>query len=147
MRGDTGFVNIMLDNTNKIYQVSLKQFDWWKKVQGTECQVVRIKENSSYKTVFGSIANSTLPDDEDAEKFPYVILINMNDMKRLFQKAVDPLQFYDNQQELKLGDILIFSRYDQEFKWKITEIQTFSETANVLNQYTITGLVEVNSLK
>jgi HPt (histidine-containing phosphotransfer) domain-containing protein len=35
----------MLDNTNKIYQVSLKQFDWWKKVQGTECQVVRIKED------------------------------------------------------------------------------------------------------
>lgn len=144
---DLGFVNSILDNTNRIHQVGLKQFSWWKKVQGTKCQVVRIKENTSYKNVFGSIANSTLPDDDDAEKFPYVVLISMNDMKKLFQKSIDPLQFYDNEGILQLGDILVFSRLSQEYKWKITDIQTFSETGNVLNYYTISGLAEVNSTK
>lgn len=144
---DVGFVNIILDNTNHIHRIGLKQFSWWKKIQGTKCQVVRIKENTSYKNVFGSIANSTLPDDDDAEKFSYIILTSMNDMKKLFQKSIDPLQFYDNDSVLQLGDILVFSRLHQEYKWKVTEIQTFSETANVLNQYTITGLVEVNSTK
>lgn len=144
---DLGFVNSILDNTNRIHQVGLKQFSWWKKVQGTKCQVVRIKENTSYKNVFGSIANSTLPDDDDAEKFPYVVLISMNDMKKLFQKSIDPLQFYDNEGILQLGDILVFSRLSQEYKWKVTDIQTFSETGNVLNYYTISGLAEVNSTK
>ena len=144
---DLGFVNSILDNTNRIHQIGLKQFSWWKKVQGTKCQVVRIKENTSYKNVFGSIANSTLPDDDDAEKFTYVVLISMNDMKKLFQKSIDPLQFYDNEGILQLGDILVFSRLSQEYKWKVTDIQTFSETGNVLNYYTISGLAEVNSTK
>lgn len=141
----TGFVNIILDNTNKIYRISLLQFKWYKKVQGTKVQVSRIKENTKYRAVFGSIANSTIPDDSDAERFPYIVLINMNDLKKIFLKSVDPLTFYDNESVLQLGDILIFSRVNQEYKWKITDIQTFSETGDVLNQYTITGLSEVNS--
>jgi hypothetical protein len=140
-----GFVEQVLDNTNHIYQVGLKQFTWWKKVLGTDCLVSRVKQHDKYRNVYGSIANSILPDDNDSDKFPYVILINMNDMKKLFQKSTDQLQFYDNEDILKLGDILIFSRLHQEYKWKIVDILTFSETNNVLRQYTITGLAETNS--
>lgn len=143
---NSGFVNIILDNTDRIYKLSFNQFRWWKKVQGTKCQVTRIKENDSYKNVFGSIANSTLPDDEDADKFPYIILISLNDMRKIFQKSTDSIQFYDNESILKLGDILTFSRLNQEYKWKIVDIQSFNETASVLNQYTISGLTETNSL-
>lgn len=140
-----GFVEQLLDNTNKIYQVGLQQFDWYKKVLGTKCQVARVKTHDKYRNVFGSIASSTLPDDNDADKFPYVILINMNDMKRLFQKSTDQMQFYDNKDVLQLGDILIFSRLHQEYKWKIVDITTFSETNDVLRQYTISGLAETNA--
>lgn len=139
-----GFINIIVDNTNKIYRVGLLQFKWWKKVQGTKCQVSRVKKNSQYQDVFGSIANATLPDDDDGDRFNYIILINMNDMKKLYQKSIDALQFYDNDNILRLGDILIFTRKNQEYKWKITDIMTFSETADILHQYTITGLNEVN---
>lgn len=141
----TGFVNLILDNTNKIYQISLSQFKWYKKVMGTKVQVSRVKENTSYRSVFGSIASSTLPDDDEADRFPYVILINMNDLKKIYQKSIDPLQFYDNESTLKLGDILIFSRRTQEYKWKVTDIQTFSETGDVVHQISISGLNEVNS--
>lgn len=141
-----GFVNIILDNTDRIYRLSFNQFEWWKKVQGTKCQVTRIKENDSYKNVFGSIANSTLPDDEDSEKFPYIILISLNDMKKIFQKSIDQIQFYDNEDVLKLGDIISFSRLNQEYKWKVIDVQSFNETASVLHQYTISGLTETNAL-
>lgn len=142
-----GFVHQLLDNTNWFYRTVLQQFEWYKKIQGTECIVTRIKESSSYKTVFGSIASSTLPDDSESDKFNYVILISMNDMKKLYQKTSDQLQFYDNKDTLKLGDILSFSRKDQEYKWKIVDVQTFSETADVLQMYTISGLVETNMIK
>jgi len=144
---ELGFSELVLDNTDRFYRISFNQFAWWKKVQGTKCQVVRIKENTSYRKVFGSIASSTLPDDEDAEKFPYVILISMNDMKRLFLKSTEPLNFYDNEDKLKLGDILVFSRKAQQFKWKITDIQTFNETDSIVRQYTILGLTETDSLR
>ena len=114
-------------------------------MQGTKCIVSRIVESSHYSNVFGSIANSTLPDDEESEKFNYVILISMNDMKRLFSKTADSLQFMDNEDKLKLGDILTFSRGKQEYKWKIVDIQTFSETNDVVRQYSISGLIETNA--
>ena len=142
---DLGFVQSLLDNTNKFYSTGLSQFSWWKKVQGTKCIVSRIVESSHYSNVFGSIANSTLPDDEESEKFNYVILISMNDMKRLFSKTADSLQFMDNEDKLKLGDILTFSRGKQEYKWKIVDIQTFSETNDVVRQYSISGLIETNA--
>lgn len=144
---DLGFIERLLDNTNHIYQTSLKQFDWHKKVQGTRVQVTRIKDNAKYKNVFGAIASSTLPDDQEAEKFEYVILISLNDMKKLFQKAVDQIQFYDNEDKLELGDIVGYTRGSQEYKFKVIDIMTFSETNNVLRQYTLGGLTEVNASK
>jgi hypothetical protein len=140
-----GFIEQLLDNTNHFYKQALNQFDWYKKILGTKVQVTRVSKDSDYMSVYGSIANSTLPDDLESESFNYVVLISMNDMKRLYQKSTDPMQFYDNKDILKLGDILSFSRGKQTYKWKITEVMTFSETADVLHQYTITGLTEVNT--
>lgn len=144
---DLGFVESLLDNTNRIYSLALHQFEWYKKVQGTKCQVVRIASQAKYRNVFGSIVSSTLPDDNEAEKFPYVVLISLNDMKKIYQKSTDPLQFYDNKNELKLGDIIVFSRRSQEYKYKITDLMTFSEAEGVLYQYTMQGLQETNKIK
>lgn len=142
-----GFIESLLDNVNNIYSVGLNQLLWWKENLGTKCIVSRSTTRDKYRQVFGSIANSTLPDDVEADKFPYVFFINMNDMKKLYQKSTDQLQFYDNEDVLQLGDILIFSRLHQEYKWKVIDIQTFNETNLMLRQYTIAGLLEVNADK
>lgn len=141
----SGFIDVIQDNTLNFYKIAFYQFSWWKQFQGTKIQIIRITENSKYKSVFGSIANSTLPDDRDAEKIPYTILINMNDLKKIYQKSIDPLTFYDNENTIRIGDILAFNRRDQEYKWKVTDVQTFSEAEGVLYQYTIQGLNEVIS--
>lgn len=140
-----GFVKSILDATNQFYSVSLKQFEWYKKQLGTRVQVSRLKQLDKYKDVFGSVATSTLIDDDSLEKFPYVVLINLNDMVKLYQKSINQLQFYDNLDKLKIGDVLIFTRNDQEYKWKITDVQTFSEAEGVLYSYTIQGMQEVLS--
>lgn len=139
-----GFIEQLLDNTNRFYSVAFNQFDWWKKIQGTKCTVSRLAENNKYKRVFGSVASSTELDDSDLEKFDYVVLISMNDMKKLYQKSIDPLQFFDNNDKIQIGDIITFCRGKQEYKWKITEVQTFSEAEKVLQQYTMTGMTEVS---
>jgi len=140
-----GFVESLLDNTNHVYSTMLKQFSWYKKILGTDVIVSRIKEMNKYKKVFGSKASSTIADDPELEKFQYVILISMNDMLRLYQETATQLQFYDNEDKLQLGDILTFSRKSMQYRWKITEIQTFSEANDVLRQYTIVGLSDIKT--
>lgn len=140
-----GFVNSILDATNQFYSVALKQFDWYKKILGTKVQVLRLKNIDKYKDVFGSVASSTFVDDDNLIKIPYVVLINMNDMLKLYQKSINQLQFYDNKDFLKIGDLILFTRNNQEYKWKITNIETFSEAEGVLYSYSIQGLQEVES--
>ena len=143
----SGFVKTLLDNTNFFYKTALTGLEWWRKINGIKCQVIRLKEDDDYKSVYGCIANSTLVDDENAERFDYVAIFGMNEMLRLYGKSIDPIQMFDNRNILKHGDILVFSRGDQEFKWKVTDILTFSEAEGVLYQYTINGLTEVNSTR
>jgi len=140
-----GFVESLLDSTNQFYQVALQQFEWWKETQGTKVEVTRIKQNTSYRNVFGAIASSTLPDDSSAEHFEHVVLISMNNMMKIFQKSIENLTCYDNENKLKLGDILSFSRGKQVYKWKVIDIETFSEAEGVLYQYTLGGFTEVDA--
>lgn len=142
-----GFVQSMFDNTNKFYKTGLQQFDWYRKILGTEVLVTRFKQVNKYMDVFGSVATAAMRKDEDTEQFKYVVLINLNDMLKLFQKSINQLEFYDNNSVLQLGDVLKFSRNKQEFQYKIIEINTFSEAGFILNQYTLSGLVETNSTK
>lgn len=141
-----GFINQLLDNANQFYATSLKQFKFYKKLLGTKVIVTRVNQDSKYKTVFGNIYNTTLIDDEDKTEFDYIVLINMNDMKNIYQKMIDQLDFYDNEDKLRVGDILTFSRKSQEYKFKIIRQDTFSEAGGVLNRYQIQGLIETNAL-
>lgn len=140
-----GFIEKVLDNTNYLYSTALKQFAWYKKVLGTQVMITRIKERNKYRTVFGSVASSTIPDDSDADKFEYTILINLNDMLRLYQETSTSMTFYDNEDKLHIGDIITFSRKDKQYRFKITEIQTFSEADDVVRQYTIAGLADIET--
>lgn len=141
------FIKPLLDGANSFYRVGLKQFSWQKKLQGTKCLVSRLVTESKYKHVFGSTVSSTMIDDEERDEFPYVVLINMNDMLKIYQKSINQLDFYDNEDVLKLGDVIRFSREGQEFRFKVVDVQTFSEAERVLNRYTISGMTEVNSTR
>jgi len=144
---DKGFVNQLIDNANDFYAKAFQQFDFYKKLMGTRVIVTRMKDYSDYKEVFGNIYSSTLLDDSDKEEFEYVILINMNDMKPIFMKSIDQIEFYDNNNVLKSGDVVTFSRRDQEFKFKIIRAETFSEAEGVLYRYIMTGMTEIDSFR
>jgi hypothetical protein len=139
-----GFINKYLDNANTFYHIALQQFKFYKKLEGTKVVVSRISNSSKYKEVFGTTYSSTLMNDNEKSEFEYVIIINMNDMKKLYQKNIDQLQFMDNQDTIKLGDVLTYTRKTQEYKFKVTDVQTFSEAEGVLYQYTIAGMTETN---
>lgn len=146
MKNDLGFVEQFLDNCNWFYQTSLNQFEVMKKLQGLKIKIERVKSSSEYKKVFGSIYTSTFIDDGDKlDPFYHTVLINRNQLMRLYHKSIDQIDFYDNQDILKMGDVLSYSRGDQEYKFKVIDVMTFGEQEHLLYRYTLTGIVEINT--
>jgi hypothetical protein len=144
---DEGFINQLLDNTNSFYKLALSQWKIAKKLLGTKVTISRVKDSSKYQDVFGSIYTSTLLNDDDVTKFSYIILINMNDMKLIYSKNIDSFELFDNEDVLQVGDVISYSRKGQQYKFKVTKPESFSEAEGVLNKYTLLGIVETNSLK
>lgn len=138
-----GFIDKYLDNANKFYRLAMNQFDFYLKIMGTDVVIIRVKDDSAHKNVFGTVYSSNLNNDEDLIKLKYRILINMNDMRRIFSQSADNFEVYDNRDVMKMGDIIEFSRRDKTYQFKITEVQAFSEASDVLWRYTLVGQQEV----
>jgi len=90
-----GYINKWFDKADKFYNISLKQFEFHKKILGTRVRVTRIKDTSKYKAVLGSVYTSNILNDADKVEFDYVVIINLNSMKQLFNRNIDSLEFYD----------------------------------------------------
>jgi hypothetical protein len=80
-----GFMSPMIDMVNDFYAVGIEQLSWVKEIQGTKCIVTRLKEDSKYKRIHGSTASSTLALDKDVTEFEYTVIINMNDVMKIFR--------------------------------------------------------------
>lgn len=138
-----GFIDKYLDNANKFYSLAMNQFDFYLKIMGTDVIIIRVKDDSKHKQVYGTVYSSDLLNDEDLVKLKYRILINMNDMRKIYSQSADQFEIYDNRDVLKMGDIIEFSRKDKTYRFKVTEVQAFSEAASVLWKYNLSGYQEV----
>jgi hypothetical protein len=144
---EEGFIQPMIDMANEFISVGLQQFEWQKEIEGTKVMVSRVTSDSKHKRLYGTTTSSTLRADTKVEEFPYVVIINTQDMVKLYQKSITQLDFLDNKDILKLGDVISYSRNGQLFRYKIIDVQTFSEAGGLLNRYTLAGMAEVNSTK
>jgi hypothetical protein len=141
-----GFVDEYLDNANKFYSLAMNQFDFYLKLMGTDCTIIRITNESKQKEVFGSTYSSDLIGDGEIVRMKYRILINMNDMRKIYQQTIDQFEVYDNRPVMHLGDIIEFSRDKKTYKFKIVEEHAFSEAADVIYRYQLQGYQEITSL-
>jgi len=142
---NTGFTTAMIDRSHKFYKAALKQIKWMKKIQGVRVEVERIAKDSKYRTVLKGLYTSTNIGDDEIINFPYVALIQINDMKRLFLKQIDQLDFFDNEYILEKGDIISYCHGNTKFQFKISEVTNFSDVDGILYQYTLMGIKETKT--
>jgi hypothetical protein len=131
-----------LDRANKIYSIGMKAIKLQMKLLGTDFVVLRPKDNSKWKNVFGGSysADSTL--ENDYEQFTTRLIINLNDMKDVWNRNRDMVQSFTPDGSLKVGDELQFTRDKRTYRFKIVMKQSFSESADVLYTYTLSSIVE-----
>lgn len=137
-----GFAAKYLDKANEFERVILKQIDFYKKLQGTKVIVTRYSDDNKYKSVYGSLFSSSLVGEQGQKSFEYVVLINMHDMKKLYQRTIDSIEFYDNKDIIQQGDVLTYARGGNQYQFKVTSVDTWSDDYLVLNKYTLSGLRE-----
>lgn len=132
----------ILDRANTLYKIGAKNVNFYMKTLGTDFVVLRPKDNSKWKNVFGGSysSNSTLENDYD--QFTTRLIINQNDMKDVWNRNRDMVESLSPDGSLNVGDELQYTRNKRTFRFKIVQKQAYSEVADVLYQYVLSSIVE-----
>lgn len=131
-----------LDKANKFYSIAMKNMSVMLNLLGTEFVVLRPKENSKWKEVFGGSYSSSSTLEHDYEQFTTRLIINQNDMKDVWNRNRDNLESFTNDGSLQVGDELQYTRNKITYRFKISQKLGYSEVADVFYVYTLTSIIE-----
>lgn len=135
-------VSESLDKANKLYSIGLKNIKLQLSLIGTEFIVKRPKDNSKWKNVFGGTYSSNDTLENDYETFTTKLIINLSQMRDVWNRNRDSVEAITNDGSLNVGDELQYTRQKRTFRFKITQKYGYSETADVLYSYTLMSIVE-----
>jgi len=131
-----------LDRANKLYSIGMKQIKLQLKLQGTDFIVLRPKNNSKWKQVFGGTYSSSSTLENDYEQFSTRLIVNLNEFRDVWNRNRDVIESYSPDGSLEVGDELQYTRDKRTFRFKISMKQAYSEVADVLYVYTLSSIIE-----
>lgn len=130
------------DKAQKLYQIGLKNIKLQLVLNGTKFVVLRPKDNSKWKNVFGGSYSSDSTLENDYDQFITTLIVNTNDMRDVWNRNRDSLEAFTNDGSLQVGDELQYTRDGRTYRFKISLKQGYSETANSLFSYTLMSIIE-----
>lgn len=137
-----GMTSKILDIANKFYTAGAKAINIYLKLLGTEFIVSRPKDNSKWKNVFGGSYSSSDTLENDYDYFTTRLLVNLNEMKDVWNRNRDNVESYTNDGSLNVGDEVQYTRNGLTFRFKITQKMSFSEVSNIYYVYTLSSIIE-----
>lgn len=135
-----------LDKSNRFYEIGMKNIKLQLKFLGTKFVVNRPKDNSKWKQVFGGTYSSDSTMENDYETFTTKLLINLNDLRDVWQRNRDSVEVYSDDGSLKVGDELQYTREGLTYRFKIVQKQSFSEAAKSLYIYVLSSIIETKDM-
>jgi hypothetical protein len=132
----------LLDKANSLYKIGLKGIKLQLDMLGTDFVVLRPKDNSKWKNVFGGAYSSDNTLENDYEQFTTKLIVNMNDMKDVWNRNQSQLQAFTNDGTLEVGDEIQYTRDKRTYRFKVMSKQAFSEVADVWFTYVLSSIVE-----
>lgn len=135
-----------LEKANKFYSIGMKNIKMLMALTGTDFVVLRPKDNSKWKNVFGGTYSSDSTLENDYDQFTTRLIVNMNEFKDVWNRNRDTLESYSPDGSLEVGDELQYTRDNITYRFKISMKQGYSEAAGVLFVYTLSSIIEtINS--
>lgn len=138
----TDMASRMLDKANKLYSIGMKSIKLQLKLLGTNFVVLRPKDNSKWKNVFGGSYSSDSTLENDYDQFTVRLIINQNEMTDVWNRNRDTVEVYTNDGSLEVGDELQYTRAGRTYRFKVSLKQGYSEVANVFYVYTLSSIIE-----
>ena len=132
----------LLDKANSLYKIGLKGIKLQLDMLGTDFVVLRPKDNSKWKNVFGGAYSSDNTLENDYDQFTTKLIVNMNDMKDVWNRNQSQLQAFTNDGTLEVGDEIQYTRENRTYRFKVMSKQAFSEVADVWFTYILSSIVE-----
>jgi hypothetical protein len=142
MANNEDMASKLLERANKVYEIGLKNISLQMKLLGTDFVVLRPKDNSKWKNVFGGSYSSDSTLENDYSQFTTRLIVNLNDMRDVWNRNRDTIESYSPDGSLKVGDELQYTRDKRTYRFKISMKQGYSETAGVLFIYTLSSIIE-----
>ena len=130
------------DKAQKLYQIGLKAIKVQLALNGTKFIVLRPKDNSKWKNVFGGSYSSDSTLENDYDQFETTLIINTSEMRDVWNRNRDSLEAVTNDSSLEVGDELQYTRGGRTYRFKISLKQGYSELSNSLYSYTLMSIVE-----
>lgn len=131
-----------LDRANELYALGMKGLKLHMALMGTDFVVLRPKDNSKWKNVFGGTYSSQSTLENDYSEFSTRLIVNQNEMRDVWARNRDTLESYSPDGSLEVGDELQYTRNKRTYRFKIIMKQGYSETADVLFVYTLSSIIE-----
>lgn len=131
-----------LDKANRLYEIGMKNIKLQLTLLGTEFVVLRPKENSKWKNVFGGTYSSNPTLENDYDQFTTKLILNQNDLRDVWNRNRDTLEVYTDDGNLAVGDELQYTRGKYTFRFKISMKMGYSEVAEVFYVYTLSSMIE-----
>lgn len=137
-----GMSSKLLDRANKLYALGAKGIKFQMAMLGTDFVVKRPKDNSKWKNVFGGSYSSASTLENDYDEFSTRLIVNMNEIKDVWNRNRDTLESYSPTGDLEVGDEVQYTRDKRTYRFKVSMKQAYSETADVLFVYTLSSIIE-----
>ena len=131
-----------LEKANKLYAIGMKNIKLQMKLLGTDFVVLRPKDNSKWKNVFGGTYSSDNTLENDYDQFTTRLIINQNEFRDVWNRNRDTIESFTPDGSLKVGDELQYTRNKRTYRFKISMKQGYSENADVLYVYTLSSIIE-----
>ena len=90
------------DKAQKLYQIGLKNIKLQLALNGTKFVVLRPKDNSKWKNVFGGSYSSDSTLENDYDQFITTLIVNTNDMRDVWNRNRDSLEAFTNDGSLQV---------------------------------------------
>lgn len=139
---DENMASKYLDKALKFAEVGMKNIKLQLKLLGTDFVVSRPKDNSKWKNVFGGSYSSDSTLETDYEQFTTRLVINMNELRDVWNRNRETVDVYSDSGNLNIGDELQYTRDKRTYRFKVIQKMSYSESAKGVYVYTLSSIIE-----
>lgn len=139
------FRSRLQQNVDRFYEKSVKMFDWWKKIAGTDVIIIRPKKDSRYKDFFGAMFTSDSVASTESEELPAKLMLVHNEMYEVWTGGIQSTQVVDREHVLERGDLIRYTVNNQILMFKVVEERAFGDSFSIWREYTIESTKEINN--